>query len=66
MLELDGVKVTLDKRWKDNGGTFNEREVHFLVIEIPLPGGFARYEMEISKDQYDNMSTAHKLSQVGK
>lgn len=68
MLELTGCKLSIDKRWRKGTASsdFNDREEHYLIVEIPLPGGKAVYEYQITKDQYDNMTTAHKLAQVGK
>lgn len=57
---LEKVTVKTESYYPESDSYHRDYRV---VLEIPLPGGKAVYELPISKDVYENLNTAAGLAQ---
>lgn len=64
MVELKNCKIVVDKKVEYSANGYDKTEEWFLQVEMPLPGGKAVYELEITKNQYESFVTADKLGKA--
>lgn len=64
-MDIKNVKVTTSKQYiSDDEARPTGRYEYRLNLDIPLPGGKASYEFQLTEKQYKSLEMASKLSEA--
>lgn len=54
--------VIVETSARYNGNVMDSKKIPTLILKLPLPGGQAIYEIDITKEQQESLEIGAKLS----